>query len=345
MLMARGANSKAVWTHILLGDGEQVIVNVAIEGLVTIYLTTEKGKRGPNRGTLATVDAAMLSEQWGFWDMSPLGRAKAILDKVTEMVMAANMTRNVGRSLEADAKPPSPPSRTASAPPLTGQGHDVTGRNFHSPARPMQSDGSVRNALIQKLSLGFRTRGVMPAEADRIATDLAAQVVSELSQENWVPAPRFGDELLFKASNGDVQAREMIVARHSEGVSDDDIRWYWNLEEWQRRAEAKLEEADRTAYRLEGFELESRRNARASDATLAQAGDEYVRRGCPIYGNPAEPSNGQGDNRPLFPELMKRVGTYREKRRSADLRAFASDLEQSSSFNALIRKELRARRL
>lgn len=209
----------------------------------------------------------------------------------------------------------------------------------------MRADQSLPDTLVQKLTLGLLTRGQSPAEAQRIGVDLATQIVTESAQEQWVPPPSYGDELLAKATGGDPESYRMVSERRAEGVTDDDIRWYWNMDEYERRADAKLEELDRMAFMLEGFDLASRGNKRASNEDLAQAGNAHVRRACPIYGHPGDTRNASGEDRPLFPELKRRVDQYRQRRRSLDLPALARDLERSSSFNALIREDLRAGRL
>jgi hypothetical protein len=64
-----------------------------------------------------------------------------------------------------------------------------------------------------------------------------------------------------------------------------------------------------------------------------------------MYGDPADTSHRSGDDRPLPYELKDRINRYIEKRRLHDPEAYKQDIQISSSFNALVRKEIRANNL
>ena len=65
----------------------------------------------------------------------------------------------------------------------------------------------------------------------------------------------------------------------------------------------------------------------------------------PVYGDPADSSWASGEDRRLYIELFHPVAHYLRRRTQADPVAFESDLQQFSSFNALIRHEMRTGRL
>ena len=66
-----------------------------------------------------------------------------------------------------------------------------------------------------------------------------------------------------------------------------------------------------------------------------------VRKFHPIYGDPDDTSVTTGEDRPLMPELKDRVNTYVMKKNQADPEKFKQDIEESSTFNALIRNEIK----
>ena len=65
----------------------------------------------------------------------------------------------------------------------------------------------------------------------------------------------------------------------------------------------------------------------------------------PIYGDSNDNSQSSGDDRPLPFELKDRINIYIEKRAGKGSEEYKREMESSSSFNALIRKEMRAGKL
>lgn len=75
-----------------------------------------------------------------------------------------------------------------------------------------------------------------------------------------------------------------------------------------------------------------------------QAGFE-TRKIHPLYGNPDDTSCASGEDRSIPVELKDRVDIYIERRSKENPLAYKNDMDTSSSFNALIRRELQAGRL
>ena len=69
----------------------------------------------------------------------------------------------------------------------------------------------------------------------------------------------------------------------------------------------------------------------------------HVRKFCTMFGDPVDTKYTSGDDRPLPYELKIRVNNYVQKRRSDT--NFLRDIMESSTFNALVRKEIAAGRL
>ena len=65
----------------------------------------------------------------------------------------------------------------------------------------------------------------------------------------------------------------------------------------------------------------------------------------PVFGDPDDPRYFDGDDRPLPANLTHRVAVYTHARRLKDPEGFDRDLDGATSFNALIRREIRAGRL
>ena len=60
----------------------------------------------------------------------------------------------------------------------------------------------------------------------------------------------------------------------------------------------------------------------------------------PMYGDPNDTSKSSGDDRPLPYELKDRINRYIEMRVKQGADSYKADLEASSSFNALVRREI-----
>jgi len=60
-----------------------------------------------------------------------------------------------------------------------------------------------------------------------------------------------------------------------------------------------------------------------------------------IFGNPDDITDITGKDRPLPYELKDRINIYIENKSQKEPEQFKKDIEKSSSFNALIRKEIK----
>lgn len=72
-----------------------------------------------------------------------------------------------------------------------------------------------------------------------------------------------------------------------------------------------------------------------------KASAERVRKSFPIFGDPDDTIHTTGDDRPLPYELKNRVNIYVERRSLTDQVKFKREIEESSTVNVLIRKEIK----
>ena len=115
-------------------------------------------------------------------------------------------------------------------------------------------------------------------------------------------------------------------------MRDEDIKWWWNLDGVERMMMLKVDEL----HRLVLFKKTVEEDGKTNDEAGA-----VVRKYHPIYGNPEDTTHTQGDDRPIPEELKDRINIYVEKRFTDNSEKFKKEIEQSSTFNALIRKEVR----
>lgn len=164
-----------------------------------------------------------------------------------------------------------------------------------------------------------------PAKTAESLLDLAI----EESKKFNLPA-NMGDNMLEKEKDDEKMHRFLEKAR-KEGVRDEDIRWWWNSNDVERMMMLKFDELNRMVLFRKVVE---------EDGKTSEEAGAVVRKYHPIYGNPEDTTHTQGEDRPLREELKNRINIYVEKQ-GVDNSDFKKQLDSFSTFNALVRKEIR----
>ncbi|HWR20466.1 MAG TPA: hypothetical protein VN444_01245 [Verrucomicrobiae bacterium] len=174
--------------------------------------------------------------------------------------------------------------------------------------------------------------GLSASEARRIARDMIHDAKEELKRSEAPDmAQDIGDQMLQREST-DPSVQEQLAKKRQEGVTDADIRWWWNLPALERVLIEKVDGLERYTICLK-WSGEGHTPGQAA-ATL--------RKLHPMYGDPADTSETTGDDRPLPYELRNRVNSYIQKRSQDDPLAYKKDIAHSSTFNALVRRGIRS---
>lgn len=170
---------------------------------------------------------------------------------------------------------------------------------------------------------------------DEVASEIFDALVKEARDaartektDNW--PDNFGNVLLHQEQvSPDV--REAFAPKRAEGVTDEDIRLWWNLHDLERRLIVRVDEI----HRMMLFEsIVQREGLEEADAALA------VARRVPIYGDPDFQGVGTPLDRPLPYELKWRVNKFlagNPKERKGRRRKKA---EAPSTINATVRRAL-----
>lgn len=191
---------------------------------------------------------------------------------------------------------------------------------------------SLESRLVREMTVAYQAiMGNSQQEANKMARELVAQakqVVAERGLTNQ--PPNRGDLLLQQeASNPKIHAKLEAIRR--EGVTNDDIRWWWNMHPLEQVVMEKSDEINSMSPWLylvkQGMEPDE--------------AAKHVFRIHPKFGNPEE---GDGDDRPLPIELKRRTIEFTERHFNSPER-FRAMTDGATSFNALIRAEIRAGRL
>lgn len=186
-------------------------------------------------------------------------------------------------------------------------------------------------ALLDLYTQIFQGMGI--PEPSKMAENLLVEAIKETKKIGF--PPNAGDRILEKEKK-DKETHQVLEKKRREGVRNEDIKKWWNLDDLERIMMLKVDELHRMTLFIK---------CREEDGLSAEQATEQVRKYHPIYGNPEDTIHTQGDDRPLPEELKDRINIYIEKRAQEDPEKYKNEIEQSSTFNALIRKEIKAGKL
>lgn len=174
--------------------------------------------------------------------------------------------------------------------------------------------------------------GMTLIQAKSTFHDLYKLAENEAKAEGSINLPiNLGDILLEKESTSQ-KIKSMLTKRRKEGVRDEDIRLWMNRHELDRKMMMKVDDMSKMALYTKLIE---------EDRLSAEEAAKEVKKYFPILGDPDDTSTSVGDDRPLPSELKDRINVYIQKRSQTDPEKYKKEIAESSSFNALIRKEIK----
>jgi polyhydroxyalkanoate synthesis regulator phasin len=178
-------------------------------------------------------------------------------------------------------------------------------------------------------------RGMSQDEARNMVRYLIRQAKEDAEKEGTTKIPPNFGNMLIDSEDKYQEIKTMLAKRRKEGVRDEDIRWWWNMHDLERRLMANDDEVTRLA----SFIYHKQEGKNSEQATT------LVKKHLPIFGDPDDTRTFFGDDRPLPYELKDRVSIYIQHRANDDSDDYKRDVEHSSSFNALVRREIGRERL
>jgi len=173
--------------------------------------------------------------------------------------------------------------------------------------------------------------GMAPSQAKSTFHDLYKQAEEEAKKEGSLNLPLNLGDILLEKELSDKKTKSMLSKRRNEGVRDEDIRWWMNRHELDRKMMMKVDDIHKFAMY---------RQLREEEHLSEEEALKEVKKYFPVFGDPDDTSTSAGDDRPLPFELKDRINIYIEKRSQSDPERYKEEIEKSSSFNALIRNEI-----
>lgn len=216
------------------------------------------------------------------------------------------------------------------------KGSSSTPGEAFSPIEKRMEKGLVVPVFVNKW-------GLSPPEARKLFREFLQDVKQELEKSGVSHPPNYGD-LLLQQENNDLKIKSFLDARRKEGVTDEDIRRWWNMDALERGVWRHLNNHYSMNTMLNSFEKFKHLGEKAA----LEKAQESFRRSQPVFGDPeAPPSNprAQGSDRPLPEELEHRIDQYIEKRMKSDFPQLIKESASFTSFNAFVRSEIAKGRL
>jgi len=214
----------------------------------------------------------------------------------------------------------------------------------------MKSDDQALNSVPKGSDWAEIEKGLEPQyvsffqESMNMPEEIAREIFKAFSQDLKDAAHREGTdqlpesfgEILLEREQTDEKVRNAFAPKRAEGVTDEDIAFWWNMHDLERRMICKVDEMNRILL----FE----KLVQSSSATEPEAARMVAKR-FPIYGDPEHLILDTEDDRPLPFELKWRVNRFITEKTTTDPDEFREEVEASTSMNALLRTALRQGKL
>ena len=194
---------------------------------------------------------------------------------------------------------------------------------------PSRKDKTDKELEEKYLSV-FVAQGFSLADAKNTFRDVLKIIKQEVQKQginNW--PEKMGDKLLATESKIE-DVKTMLSKKRKEGVTDEDIRWWWNLPVLEKKLMEKIAESGQYATFNEVLD-----KGMGPDEAAYE-----VRKKHPMYGDPEDERHTTGKDRPLPPELINRVVNYLLRMSRTNPTDLLDKLKKATSFNAFIREEI-----
>lgn len=173
--------------------------------------------------------------------------------------------------------------------------------------------------------------GMPISQAKSIFREILKEAKDESIKDGTSTYPENFGDLMLEEESTNPHFKSMLAKKRVDGVRDEDVRWYWNMHDLERRMMFKVDN---------WFQFSLLSKLIQEDGLNEKEAFNRVKKFYPMYGDSDDPSQPIGDDKVLPRELKDRVNKYIEKRELTDKDEIKKEIEDSSSFNAFIRKEI-----
>lgn len=196
----------------------------------------------------------------------------------------------------------------------------------------------LESYLVSTYTSMYESTGLSKKDAFELASSLMKRAKEESIKAGMLElGPGYGDTLL---KSNDEKTKRKLSLKRSEGVTDKDIRSWWNLHDLERRMMFAQEE--NTKMTLFIHKVKEQLALGVDEESAYKHAGAVTKKFHPYFGVPDE--SDTSPDRDLPQELKDRVNVYIQSRMNDSVQ-YKKDIETSSSFNALVRREIRKGRL
>lgn len=192
----------------------------------------------------------------------------------------------------------------------------------------MDEHKAVVNRVMNETAAAMaQVLGMTARETQEIVEGMAQKAYERACQRTGdIYTEGHGNEMLKREAT-DEALHAAFEKRRAEGATDGDIRWWWNMSVFEQEMIVQQDEINRGSLFI---------YLREKGMDAADAATEVFKR----HVKWGDPTDGIGEDRPLPYELKHRIVSYIEKL-YGDPATLQARIENESSFNALVRKEIR----
>jgi len=173
--------------------------------------------------------------------------------------------------------------------------------------------------------------GATDDETKKYFNDVLNRAKEISKQGNTTNLPNNYGNIILREELTNEKIKIGLDKKRAEGVTDEDIKWWWNSTDLERSMALAVDEIVKMAT-VEGLIKEK---GFSEDEAW-----EKIPKYCPIFCDPYDSSSSDNRYDPLPFELKNRVNVYIEKRIKVNYEQFKKEMEDSPNFNSLIRKEI-----
>jgi len=174
------------------------------------------------------------------------------------------------------------------------------------------------------------TMGMSSSQAKSTFHQLLKQEKADSEMAGTSNLPSNYSDIRLEKESTDKEIKSILTKLRNEGVRDEDVRWWWNMHDLERRMMVAVDEISRMALFTKLIE----------DGRTPEEASKQVRKAFPMFGDPDDTTHVTGKDRLLPIELKDRINIYVQERSLKDPEQFKKDIEESATVNALIREEI-----
>lgn len=181
-----------------------------------------------------------------------------------------------------------------------------------------------------------KTMKMSLSQAQNIFSDMLNQAKKRSKESDTVNLPNNYGDIILEEELTNKKIKLSLDRKRAEGVTDEDIKWWWNIPDLTRSMMLEMDARTKIATL---YGLMEKGGFSEEEAW------KKIPKYCPVFGDPHD--SGDSDNRydPLPFELKNKVNSYIEKRAKTNPEQFRKEMENSPNFNFLVRKEIKKNNL